>query len=268
MIRLVAFDLDGTLMGSDQQIRPAVREAVALTLEKGVTVTLATGRMFSATVEFAKRLNITAPLICYQGGWIQAIGAEVLHRVPLSGELAREALFVGRSHDWHTILYADGELYIDALRHPLSFYEALLGPHPQVVPNLTRVLAAHTADKVLFVAEPNEIPNMNEVLVGRFGNTLEVVQSHECFIEVVPRGVSKGRALAWLADYKGLTRNAVLAAGDQQNDLSMIQWAGVGVAVDNAVEEVKQAADWIAPSVDEDGAAAILYRYVLKEPTT
>jgi hypothetical protein len=258
MIRLAAFDLDGTLMGGDQRLTPAVRRAVARALDHGVVVTLATGRMFSATLPFAARLNITAPLICYQGGWIQARGGEVLYRIPLPSELARAALELGEAEGWHAVLYADGRLFARELAHPRRFYEALLAPEVTVGAPWAEVLAAHTADKVLFVADPPHIPAMAAALQQRFDGTAEVVQSHERFIEVVPRGVDKGAALAWVAEHLGIPQAEVLAAGDQGNDLSMVRWAGRGVAMGNAIPAVKAAADWIAPPVTEDGAVAIL----------
>lgn len=265
MIRLAAFDLDGTLMGADQQIRPRVRQAIARARNQGVIVTLATGRMFSATLPFARELKVTAPLICYQGGWIQAPDAEVMHRIPLPKDLARAAIDLGTAKEWHTVLYADGHLFVQTLQHPLAFYDALLGAGVSVGESWEAILAAHTADKVLFVAEPEQIPAMARVLNARFAGLADIVQSHAMFVEVVPKGVDKGAALAWLAGHFGIPQASVLAAGDQENDLAMVKWAGVGVAMGNAVPAVKDAADWIAPPVTEDGAVAILERFILNE---
>jgi len=262
-IRLVAFDLDGTLVDHALRMSVGVREAIARALQQGTIITLATGRMFSATVSFARQLDIHAPLICYQGGWIQAPEGEVLHRTPLGEDEAHLAIELGRSHGWHTVLYAEGQLYLDSLRHPMSYYERLLGPDPTVEPRLAAVLQERTADKVLFVAEPAQIEAMERVLQAYFGETAEVIQSHAEFIEVVPPGITKGAALAWLAAYLDIPREAVMAVGDQRNDLSMITWAGVGVAMGNAVPEVRAAADWIAPTLAKDGAAKALERYVL-----
>ena len=267
-VQLVAFDLDGTLMGADLVISPKVRDAIARTVQRGVMITLATGRMYSATAPFARSLGIHTPLICYQGGWIQGLGteaspSEVLHRVTLPDALAREAIALGRTMGWHTILYADGQLFVDALRLPLSYYETYLGPDPVAAPDLAAVLRTHQPDKVLFIAEPEHISAISDELTGHFGTSADVVQSHANYIEVVPRHVNKGRALAWLAEMLGIPQEAVLAVGDQQNDLTMIRWAGSGVAMGNAVPAAKAIADWIAPSLQEDGAAAVLERYVL-----
>ena len=265
MIRLAAFDLDGTLMGADQRIRPRVKQAIAQAQDQGVIVTLATGRMFFATLPFARELKITAPLICYQGGWIQAPDADVMHRVPLPKDLARAAINLATTEGWHTVLYANGQLFVRELLYPIAFYDALLGPGVTVGKPWEAILATHTTDKVLFVAEPERIPAIAPVLNARFTGLADIVQSHAMFIEVVPKGVDKGTALAWLAQHFGIPRASVLAAGDQENDLAMVEWAGVGVAMGNAVPDVKDAATWIAPPVTEDGAVAILEQFILNE---
>jgi len=263
MIRLAAFDLDGTLMGTDQKIRPRVLEAVTRAQAQGVIVTLATGRMFSATVRFARELYVTAPLLCYQGGWIQALDGPVLRRIALPAPAAQAAIALGEAEGWHTLLYADGQLFVHEFLHPVAFYDALLGSGVIVGQSWETILAAHEVDKVLYVAEPEQIPAMAEVLQRRFAGVAEIVRSHARFIEVVPLGADKGSALAWLAQHFGVQQENVLAAGDQENDLTMIQWAGVGVAMGNATPSVKKIADWIAPPVTEDGAATLLERFVL-----
>jgi Cof subfamily protein (haloacid dehalogenase superfamily) len=263
-IKLVALDLDGTLMGSDLQISTRVCQTIETVQQRGVITTLATGRMFSATLFFAQSLRINAPLICYQGGWIQAPGGEILYRKALPKALAQSAIMLGSAHNWHTVLYADGEIIIDAIRHPEVFYAQLLGPDAAVNPNLIEVLDAHTADKVLFVAEPEEISAMAQVLTPYFKGKAEVVQSHRLLIEIIPRNVNKGRALAWLSSHYGIPQNAVLAIGDQENDIPMLAWAGLGIAMGNAVPAVRQVAGWIAPTLENDGAAVALEQFVLQ----
>ncbi len=263
-IALVALDLDGTLMGGNLQIAPRVRKAVEEVQQRGIITTLATGRMFTTTLPFAESLGINAPLICYQGGWIQAPEGDVLHRTALPQKLAKSAIALGHAHNWHTVLYADGVINIEEMRYPLTFYERLLGPNAEINPDFDAVLEVHTADKVLYVAEPEKIPLMAQILNPHFDGTAEVVQSHQMFIEVVPKSVNKGQALSWLAAYYGISQQAVLAIGDQENDISMLTWAGLGIAMGNAVPAVRSVADWIAPTLESDGAGVALERFVLQ----
>lgn len=266
MIRLIAFDLDGTLMGPDQQIGPRVRRAIEAVQAQGGIVTLATGRMFSAALPFARELRITAPLLAYQGGWIQSPDApDPLYRVPLPLEVARTVLALAETQHWHTVLYADGQIFMRGLRYPAEFYLALLGPDFHLVRDWEMVLAAHTPDKVLFVADPVHIPSLGRILREQLDGQAQVFRSHARFIEVVPQGVDKGTGLAWLADYLGIPQASVMAVGDQENDLPMVRWAGIGVALGNATPALQRAADWVAPPLDEEGAAAALERFVLRE---
>ena len=262
-IAMVALDLDGTLMGRDLSISPRVCKVVRAVQRAGVITTLATGRMFSATLPFARILDIERPLICYQGGWIQAIDGDVLLRKTLPNALVKSALALGRLHNWHTVLYADGTISVEEFCYSDSFYEQLLGFDIEINPDLESVLLNRTADKVLYVGEPADISAMAAILVPMFHDKAEVVQSHSMFIEIVPLNVNKGKALAWLASYYEIPRNQVMAIGDQQNDVSMLSFAGLGVAMGNAVPEALDAADWIAPELCEDGAAVALEKYIL-----
>ena len=258
MIQLVAFDLDGTLMGADLVISIRVRNAIARTIQSGVTVTLATGRMYSATAPFARTLNLYAPLLCYQGGWIQGLNTGILHRVSLT-DASTHSHRDGKGAGWHTVLYADGLLFIDAQRLPLSYCETYLGPVRSW--HLTSVLASHQQTGAVR-REPG-VSGDGLAAHEPFASA-DVMQSHANFIEVVPRNVNKGQALAWLVEMLGIPRDAVLAVGDQQNDVTMLEWAGTGVAMGNAVPAAQAVADWIAPPVAQDGAAEVLERYILR----
>ncbi len=265
MIRLIACDLDGTLMGEGQRITPAVRAAVAEAQAAGVQVTVATGRMFAATVPFARELGITAPLICYQGGWIQAPDdPQPRFRRTLPRPIAGRVLEASARLGWHTVLYADGRIFLRELQESPAFYDALLGEDWAIVEGWETVLRRHQVDKVLFVAEAEAIPAMEAQLRRWVGEAATVVRSHARFVEVVPAGVDKGRGLAWLAASLNIPREAVMAIGDRENDLPMLRWAGLGVAMGNAPAQVKAAADWIAPPVEADGAAVAIRR-VLQE---
>ncbi len=261
MIRLIACDLDGTLMDEEQRIAPAVREAIAEAQAAGITVTLASGRMFTALLPAARDLAITAPLICYQGGWIQAPDeATPRFRATLAAAVASDLLRSADKLGWHAVLYADGRIFLREQRHPPTFYTALLGSDWQIVASWESVIARHQVDKVLFVASPEGIPAIAEALRAHVGTRATVVRSHARFVEVIPPGVNKGEGLRRVAEMLGVRREAVMAIGDQENDLPMIVWAGVGVAMGNAVPALKAAADFVAPPLWEEGAAVAIRR--------
>ncbi len=265
MIRLIACDLDGTLMNEQQQIAPAVRVAIAEALAAGITVTLATGRMFTATYPFARQLGITAPLICYQGGWIQAADDPAPRfRATLPRILAEKVLQYADEAKWHTVLYADGHLFLRELRHPSTFYAALLGTGWTIVERWAIPLHKHQVDKVLFIAEAKRIPAIEQTLRRLVGEQATIVRSHAHFVEVIPRDVNKGRGVQQIAAEMGIPQAEVMAIGDRENDIPMLQWAGIGVAMGNAAPAVQAVADWIAPPLEHAGAAMAIRRFALR----
>ena len=265
MIRLLATDLDGTLMGDDMVLKSQrVRRAVRAAQERGVVVTLATGRMFDYATPFARELGITAPLICYQGGLIQAAGADVpLYRATMDPDLVREVLEVQARWGWHFVLYADDKVFLDERRHSDAFYLDMLGQRLVWVDDLLTVLDRHEPVKFLVFVKPHEAEQVETTLRQGFGGRMELSRSHALIVEGNPQGVSKGDALRRLAAHLNVAQAEVMAIGDQDNDTSMIVWAGIGVAMGNGSPGVKEVADWIAPPMVEDGAAVAIDRFIL-----
>ncbi len=268
MIRLLALDLDGTLM-DDQMIIKSVRVQRAITAarQRGAIVTLATGRMFDLTVPFAQELGIVAPLICYQGGLIQAPDSDVpLYRATMDPALMREVLGWREGRDWQFVLYAGSDVYLDERRYPESLYRDMLGDRLIWVEDLSSAITSeerHRPIKFIVFVEPHEADRAQGELQQRFGDRLELARSHASIVEGNPSGVSKGDALRRLADHLDVPQAQVMAIGDQDNDISMIRWAALGVAMGNGSRAAKATADWIAPPVAGDGAAVAIERFVL-----
>lgn len=264
MIELLALDVDGTLVDESLSIPDRIREAVLQVHQRGVTVTLATGRMLESTTPFARELEIEAPLICYQGGLLQAPNArKPLYRATMNRDVVRDALAWHAQQGWHAVLYADDALFISEWRYPESFYRDLLGENLYKVDDLLSVLEHREPVKFLFIADATEADQIEAAMRRRFGSQMEVVRSHANFVEGNPLGVSKGDALCRLADHLDVPQARVMAIGDQGNDVPMLQWAGVGVAMGNASPDAKTAADWVAPSFSEHGAAVAIERFIL-----
>lgn len=225
-IRLLALDLDGTLFGDDGVVRPRVRRAIAAALERGVIVTLATGRAFDVAARYARDLGIEAPLICYQGAVIQDMATgQVLYTEALPADVLPEIVTLAEERGW--------DLHFSTARSKPS--------------------SADQAEAIL--AE----------LSTRFAGRLNIVRSHDILIEGIAAGVTKGRALAKLAGMLGAPQAAVMAIGDHDNDAPMIAWAGLGVAMGDAAPTARAAARWLAPPLAEDGAAVAIERFVLTD---
>jgi Cof subfamily protein (haloacid dehalogenase superfamily) len=264
-IRLLALDLDGTLMDDDMVITSAeVRRTISAARERGVVVTLATGRMLDFALPFARELGITAPLICYQGGLIQSPDSGApLYRATMVPSLMREVLEWRAQRGYHLVLYAGDDVFLDERRHPETFYRHMLGERLVWVDDLSSALRQHAPVKFLVFIEPHEAHRVVTELRQRFDGRMELTQSHALIVEGNPLGVSKGDALRRLAAHLDIPQAQVMAVGDQDNDTSMIAWAGLGVAMGNGSPAVKAIADWIAPPLSEDGAAVAIERLVL-----
>ena len=264
--RLLALDLDGTIVNHDLTIRPRVRHAIAAAQQAGIIVTLATGRMFGAAMPFATTLNITAPLICYQGAVIRNASDGVIRfAATMPGEATAEAVQYLLNQNIFVVAYINEILYIAERRAELDLY---LSYHPEgaevrVSDNLPNVVRQHPATKVLFVAEPDVVGPTLIALKQHIGDRLVTTRSHQLFGELTALGVNKGVALAELANQLDIPRSAVVAIGDQANDLEMIQWAGLGLAMGNAIPELKSIANQQLPSIDEDGVAIAIEQYLL-----
>lgn len=259
---LLASDLDGTLMGDDMLISPRTRSALREAQQKGIRVTIATGRTGSQVIPFAQELGIHTPLICSQGALVFDRDSDrVLLHTLLPHHLLRRAVQIARERKLLLVVFDREGAYVDSLepfgefyrRFTLSMQEAgdlLAFPPPDPM-------------KFLVYASPEEIPGIAELLKQHFGDELQIVRTHSMIVEGVPLGVSKGRALSLLAEYLGVPRQATVAIGDQDNDVDMLSWAGLGIAMQNGTEAVKRAADVVTPPLSEDGAAQAIERYLL-----
>lgn len=268
--RLLACDLDGTLMDDQLIISCRVRAALRAAQDRGVQVTLATGRSLASTRLYAQDLNIHLPLICYQGGLIaDPLSGQVLRRISLARDLALEAVELAQARGWHLILYLGEGMYLQAFHHPREFYHDMLGTDLYQVDDLAAVLGQADLgepSKFILVAERPQADCIQAELAAHFDGRLLVVRSHRLFVEGNPLAGNKGGALAWLADYLEVPQEQVMAIGDQGNDASMIAWAGLGVAMGSGSLEAKEAADWIAPPLSADGAAVAIERFLFSAP--
>jgi Cof subfamily protein (haloacid dehalogenase superfamily) len=264
--KLLALDLDGTTLSPDLSIHPHVGRAIAAAQARGIRVTLATGRMYGSTLPYAKELNIHDPLICYQGALIRdPLTGEIYQHTATPGLLAAEAVELLRARGIFVLGYIDERLYCAERRAELDLY---LTWHPEgievvVEPELAALVAERPPTKLLFVADPPIVERELAGLASHFAGRLSAVRSHAIFGELTAPGISKGAALAVLAERLGVAREQVAAIGDHENDLPMIEWAGLGLAMGNAIDAVRAAADVVLPPVEQAGVAHAIERYIL-----
>ncbi|MEA2576980.1 MAG: hypothetical protein QOD78_568 [Chloroflexota bacterium] len=271
-IRLIALDIDGTLIGDDHDIGPRTIAAVRAAMDRDIAVSLITGRMVSSALRFARELDLVGPVVGYQGGLIRAmpevgskrLGKLLLH-TPIQPNVAREIIGWTREHglDPHVnhlerfILRADDPRADD--------YSAFMGARAELVDDLVEAIT-HPVTKVLAVGEPPLPVDLAPVARALFAGRADVTISHPRFLEFVAPGVSKGRAVRWLARRLRVPLGAALAIGDQWNDLEMLSEVGHGTAMPTAPAEVRAAARYVAPPLEDEGAAQVIEQLTLASP--
>ncbi|MBI5305086.1 MAG: HAD family phosphatase [Chloroflexi bacterium] len=260
-IRLIASDLDGTLRA--EQFTPRLRAAVRCALARGVRVVIATGRMFLTAEWFARDLGLTDVLVTDHGATIWDLQTRtILTQQRIPRDLARAALAL-TPPDGTAIVCINERFYAPRMTESAIRFADRNRHFLFHAPDLAETLDAEP-QKIVFVHDAETTRELRTRLARELGEQLQIVQSHDHFAEVTHRATSKGNALAWLAERWGIARNEVLAMGDQDNDRSMIEWAGIGVAMGNAIPSLQAIADYVAPRAHDDGAAIAIEKFVLE----
>jgi hypothetical protein len=261
--RLLALDVDGTLVDGSLQITLRTRQAIGAAIAGGVHVTLASGRLFHQVRVFAKDLGIREPLICNQGALvIDPLSSELLYECTVPRPVADEFMTYVLAQGWDLCVYAREHLYAHALTPEVQVLIDL-APAGQEVRWLADLDESVELVQLLVIVQPERAALVERSLKERFGPRLSVVRSFSHFVEASNPAVSKGKGLAFLAERLGVSRAETMAIGDQDNDVAMIAWAGLGVAMGNASAACKAAADYVTADVSADGAAWAIERFVL-----
>jgi hypothetical protein len=261
-IKLIALDLDDTLLRNDLQISPRAKTAIRSAVERGVAVTLATGRMFASAIPFAQELGLDLPLITYQGALVKYADGRVVYHRPIPLEIARELVDFILPYGYHLNVYLNDELFMQEDSPEGQRYAAIAKVPVHLVSDLRNIIAIEPTKLVIIAKEP-QLDALAEDLNLRFGNRINITKSKPYFLELAHPQATKGKALATLAESLNIGAHEVMAVGDSPNDLDMIRYAGFGVAMGNAVEEVKKCARYITRSNDDDGVAEVIEKFVL-----
>jgi Cof subfamily protein (haloacid dehalogenase superfamily) len=269
-VRLLALDIDGTLVGDNLALRDRTINAVHAAVRRGVSVSLVTGRMATSAGEFAQVLGLTEPIVAAQGAVIrEAPGpgtsrpGRLLRHTPLAADVARETLLWSRdvrgldphlNHLERLVIRADDPRAPD--------YSAFLGVRAVLAPDLAAWIRRPVTKVIALGDEPLPVNSLPAARAA-FGHVAQPTVSHPRYLEFVARGVTKALGLRWLARRAGVPMAQVMAIGDQFGDLEMIAEAGHGVAMAGAPEPVLAAARYVAPSLLEEGAAQLIEELIL-----
>jgi Cof subfamily protein (haloacid dehalogenase superfamily) len=269
-IKLLVLDIDGTISGESNQIEEPVKQAIKAAQAKGVQIAIATGRMYRSALRFHQDIGSNLPLMAYQGAWIQDPLTQKIHRhLPVSIETAHQLLDHFEQPELRSLLsvhfYINDQLYVREVTRETQIYAGRSNIEPIAVGDLRTVLTT-APTKVLALSDDIALI---EKLLGSLRQRytpaeLYLTTSVATFFEATNPLVNKGTAVRYLAEeILGLNAANVMTIGDNFNDLEMLQYAGVGVAMGNAPADVQAIANWVAPTVEQHGAAVAIKNFIL-----
>lgn len=255
---LISLDLDLTLLNAGHQISARNLAAVERCRALGAKVVITSGRMYYTTLPYLRAMNLDTPVISYNGAFIKRDSTgEILLNEGLDLATTHEILTFGAGEGLQVNYYLDDKLYSDHASEWSNLYATRTGAVYHYVPDLFQ-LADRPPTKMLMIDDPVRVNRLYAELQPRYAGRAYITISNAEYLEFMPPHVNKGMALSVVADYYGIRQDKVIAFGDAGNDIPAIEWAGLGVAMENARAETKAAADRIAPRYDEDGVAIVL----------
>ncbi len=276
--RMVAIDLDGTLLRKDGTMGERTRRALQAAVKRGIKVVICTGRRFRTTLPVLAELQLAVPVIVHGGQLIKdADTHETLHHHYLPQELSLGAVKFLKAHGATPIVYVDLftqgiDIHLDNERdgHPFHLkYLERNRAHCHFVGDVTSVFCPQTIH-IGALADRASLERLDVRLEREFGSSIRHLVMNNtndegAFLEIMTPGNSKWRALSVLINAAGFAPEQVICIGDEVNDLEMIRHAGLGVAMGNATPAIKAVADYITRTNEEDGVAYVVEQFVLKE---
>jgi len=265
LIRLVAIDLDETLLDNDWHISEGNMEAIRRAVAKGVMVTLATGRMAVSARKYAGQLGLDVPIITCNGALIEhCLSGEIIYHQVIPSGLAAGIMQQLQAKGVYTQVFIKDEVFTDKRNQYSRAYEEMTGIKIQEE-DVLQILRQEPegAEKILCISDEAYLQAATADLRRIYADRLHFTRSKPFFLDMMDIKVNKGSALRALAADYGILPEEIIAIGDNINDREMLMFAGIGVAMGNAHRELKEIADDITASNVEDGVAKVFEKFVL-----
>jgi hypothetical protein len=267
--RLAAIDLDGTLLGPDKKISDENEAAVRRLTQNGVKVIIASGRRHQNSIRFQRQLQLSGPIIACQGGLIRdGESGNVIEAHFLPQSAAREIANEAEKHGVQTIYYHLDHLYVAERNNWwLDLYESRVGERAESLPNLDQ-LDGRRALKIVWYGDPAVLQKIRPEVSAVYSGKVDVLSTESENLEYMPRGINKATALAKVAEQFGIARQEVLTFGDGENDVQMLTWAGMGIAMRHGNSAAIAAAKLISPPGPPETAFARAVDLLFEESTS
>jgi hypothetical protein len=262
MIKMIATDIDGTILKWGLEFSPRMKECVEKLKKSGIKIVLVTGRMHCATLPVAKELGLDTPIISYQGGLIKDYNNNTLYQKNLNANYAKEIIAWARENNVHINLYINDKLYVEQDNDIVKAYTdgkfidyTVCSFDDLIIENVNKILA-------IDMSNPEKVTGWVELLSKKYPE-LYIVKSTPYFCEIGSSEAKKSLGVDFLCKLWGFNKDEVLTIGDQNNDIDLVKAGGIGVAMGNATDELKACADYITDTVDNDGFVKAAEKFVI-----
>ncbi len=264
MIKMLVLDIDGTIIKKDFTYSKELRDTLLRLQNNGIKVVIATGRMHNGAVPLVKELGLNTPIISYQGSMVREWknSDKILYTKRMSAQQASKVIDYFRIQKVHINAYSEDKLFVEQDDEHIKEYVNHRFVNYNVLDDL-KSLDLSKLDKLLCIEnDQNKMQKVVDDLSRMFKNELYIVKSMRHYCEVTHIDATKGSAIRFLCDYWGIDISETMAIGDQDNDIEMIKTAAIGVAMGNGTPKLKENADFITKSVEEDGVVYAIEKFM------
>lgn len=263
--KLMAVDIDGTLLNDRGELTENTKNAIKQWVDKGLIFTIASGRPIQGIEKLNRTLNLDVPFITYNGAMVvMGKSKKVLYEQKLSRNDSREIISLGNNYNATIMIWNDNKLYVPQINERVENYKMISGVEPILIDNLEKIIEKGVT-KILWYDEVEKIAQYQKEIGSFLSENVNFHPSRPYFMEFVDKNASKAIAMEKLGQFYGIKQSEMIAVGDGFNDLSMIEYAGLGVAMANSPREVKEKADYITLSNEEDGVAHVIFEFISKK---
>lgn len=261
--KLIASDMDGTLLNNSGEITQETLKAIELATSKGVLFCISTGRPIQGIEYYQRILNNSSPVICYNGAMIVRLDTkEVLHSVALEYDDAKKIIDLGRKYKVTMCIWAQNKPYTNEFNEKTMHYSQLTHSELILLTNEDEILKSGVT-KILWYDDAELLKKLQREIPNNLFNQVTFCTSQPYLLEFFNSKVSKAKAMEIIGEIYNIQREEMIAIGDGYNDLAMIKYAGLGVAMKNAPLDVQKEADYVTDTNENNGVAKVIEKFIL-----
>jgi hypothetical protein len=261
--KLLAVDIDGTLLNNRREITAKTKKAIYQAIDRGVVFTISSGRPIQGVEMITRQLELDIPVITYNGAMvITGSTRNVIYSCCMREEDALLVERLGKERNTTIAIWSDNQLFVNKMDERAEKYSHISGTQPKLYGDIYELIRKGIS-KILWYDEVERINAFEREMHELVGPSMNFHTSQPFFLEFVDVNASKAIALEKLGEHYGIRREEMIAVGDGYNDISMIEYAGLGVAMGNAPDDIKQQADYVTLSNENDGVAHVIEKFIL-----